>query len=262
MDLEQLLSDIKPSLNEAKVPDDTEKFIKNIESLRLNMALKRVDNISSFMRSLASQTRGPVKDLILKGAKGAFEKSRKEASEFRKQFDDDVNKYVEKTVNLLNKSKNEVDAADKIDKNAPKFHNFFDSMTDNIVKKYEEFDDGLAKRSTISLNTDRLKTNEEKKYSEMAGMLVEYYVRELLKIRVVLSTFQVFLARVVKQVEYKDSVTQELPFIFKSFIRNKFGAVTGEYLVAHVDKYYTTTEHSKEEFAKFENLMNDLLGIK
>lgn len=266
MDLDQLLSEVKP-LNEAsKVPEDTEKLIKNIDSLTLNMALKRVDKISDHMKSLASRAEGNVKTLILRGAKSAFEKSRKEASEFRKKFDDDVNVYVDKTIKLLQSAKNEVDAREKIDKNAPKFQNFFDRMTENILSEYEKFDDGLVKRNPISLNIDAIKDegrrNAAKSYYELSTILIEYYVRELLKIRVVLSIFQIFLSRVVKQVEYKDVVTDELSFIFKGFIRNKLGAETGKYLVAHVEKYYSTTERNKEEFAKFENLMNNLLGIK
>jgi len=267
MDLDQLLNEVRPNLNEAsKVPEDTAKLIKNIDSLTLNMALKRVDKISAHMKTLASRAQGNVKTLILRGAKSAFDKSRKEATEFRKKFDDDVNQYVEKTVTLIQSAKNEVDAQDKIDKNAPKFQNFFNKMTENIISEYEKFDDGLVRRNPISLDISKIqdegRRNAAKEYYELSTVLIEYYVRELLKVRVVLSIFQVFLSRVRKQVEYKEVVTTELPFIFKGFIRNKLGAETGKYLVAHVEKYYSTTERNKEEFQKFENLMNDLLGIK
>lgn len=262
MNLDEFLDDLKPeikNLNEAE--EDTEKFIKNIDKVRLNQALKNVDRISAYMMQLASGVRGIVKTSILQGAVGAFKRSRDEAAQLRRSINDNINQYVNKTIELLGKAEDERDARNKLDKNAPKFENIFEKMTTMVLDKYDTIDDGLVKRSSVILNPDKLDGPEEKKYNDLAGNIVEFYVREVLKIRTVLSTFQTFLARVRNKTEFDDAVMDILPRVFKSYIKNKFGTTTGQYLVAHIDKWYHSTNDRKEAFKRFENLINRLLGV-
>jgi hypothetical protein len=262
MNLEEFLTDIKPEATLfEEVEQDTEKFIKNIEKVRLNMALKNADRIENFMKQLGSPVRGVVKSTILRGAVSAFTNSRAEVSTLITNLNDQINQYADKTSTLLDHALNQAEAKEKIDKNVPKFENIFDMMTQMILEKYDAFDEGLIKRNTIGINTDRLENKEEVRYAELSDKIIEYYVRELLKIRAVLSAFQTFVARVKKRTQYPDVVHEKFPPIIRGFVATKFGERTGRYLVAHVDKYYSSTNDRKEEFRKFENLLNKLLGV-
>lgn len=265
MNLDNFLEDIKPiaRLDEA-TEQDTEKLIKNLDSIRLNMALKNKDRISAHMKQLATSVRGTVKSVILRGAVSAFKNSRDEAVELRKKLDSQIDDYVDRTVSLLSKSENESEAERKIDRNDAKFRNIFDKFTDMIIGNYKEVNVEIVKRNTIGINANKLESNEEKTYVELADNIIEYYVSELLKIRAILSTFQTFLARVRKKTddEYDSVLMKKFPPMFKSYLKGKFGIEVGKYLVAHVDKWYSSTNDRKEEFAKFENMINDLLGVR
>src|SRR6056297_1713518 len=133
MDLNEFLEDIKPEaqLSEAS-EQDTEKFIKNLDSVRLNVALKNKDRIASHMKQLANSVRGPVKTVILRGAVSAFKNSRDEDHNLRQNINDEINRYADKTAELLTKAQDENDAVDKIDKNETKFRNIFDKFTDMV----------------------------------------------------------------------------------------------------------------------------------
>jgi ribosomal protein L17 len=216
------------------------------------------------MKQLASSVRGTVKTIILRGAVSAFKNSRIEATNLRHKINDEINKYVDKTVDLLTKAENEQDAIDKIDKNEPKFRNIFDKFIDMIIKEYNENNTGLVKRNNVGINVNKLETAEERNYAQLADQITEYYVSELLKIRAILSTFQTFLARVIKKTDnnYDAALLKEFPPMFKSYLRGRFNDEnTGKYLVAHLDKHYDSTNDKSEEFNKFENLLNNLLGI-
>lgn len=264
MNLDEFLEDIRPEaqLSEAS-EQDTEKFIKNLESVRLNVALKNKDRIAAHMKQLAGTVRGTVKTIILRGAVSAFENSRKEATELRHKINDEINRYADKTAELLTKAEDKQDAINKIDKNEPKFRNIFDKFTDMVINEYESNNTGLVKRNNVGINVNKLETAEERNYAQLADQIIEYYVSELLKIRAILSTFQTFLARVRKKTgqNYDDALLREFPPMFKSYLKGKFGVSTGQYLVAHLDKYYSSTNDRKEEFNKFENLLNNLLGM-
>lgn len=265
MNLENFLEDIKPiaKLDEA-TEQDTEKLIKNLDSLRLNMAIKNKDRISAHMKQLAQSVRGTVKAVILKGAVSAFKNSRTEAVDLRKKLDSQIDDYVKKTVDLLTKAEDETEAERKIDRNDAKFRNIFDKFTDMIVGSYKEVNVEIVKRNTVGINANKLESKEEQAYAELADNIIEYYVSELLKLRAVLSTFQTFLARVRKKTgeEYDSVLMRKFPPMFKSYLKGKFGLEVGKYLVAHVDKWYSSTNDRKEEFAKFENMINDLLGVR
>ena len=264
MNLDEFLEDIRPEaqLSEAS-EQDTEKFIKNLESVRLNVALKNRERIAAHMKQLANSVRGTVKTVILRGAVSAFENSRKEATNLRHRLDDEVKKYVDKTVDLLSKAEDEEDARNKLDKNETKFRNIFDKFTDMVIDEYEKSNTGLVKRNNVGINTNKLETAEERNYAQLADQIIEYYVSELLKIRAILSTFQTFLARVRKKAgqNYDEVLIDRFPSMFKAYLRGKFGINTGQYLVAHLNKYYSSTNDRKEEFNKFENLLNNLLGV-
>lgn len=262
MNLDEFLENIKPEikLNEEK-EQNTEQLIKNLDKERLNVALKNADRINVHMKQLGSSVSGPLKNLILQGAVSAFKKSRAEALDVVKKVDDKINDYADKTVKLLEKAESSEEAEMKIDKNEAKFRDVLDNLTAMILEEFGDASEDLVKRNSVAINTDRLKGAEERKYHDLSNQIIEYYVRELLKIRSVLSAFQTMLARVRKNTEYDYVVMDRIPPIFESYVKGKFGLETGKYLVAHVKKYYNSTNDRKAEFEKFENLINYLLGV-
>jgi F0F1-type ATP synthase membrane subunit a len=124
---------------------------------------------------------------------------------------------------------------------------------------------------TQFLKTDMLESPEERKYHDRALEIIEYFVIQTMLMRIVLSMIQTIIARIASKIKLSKvddaerkakASTDVLIKFFRNFVENKFGNEVGKYLSTYVEDYYQSTQDQKEQFVKFENLVNVLIGIK
>lgn len=278
MDLDNFLDNVcsgKEIIKEENQSDEqqdkeTEKLIKGLKKMRFNSMFKNVDRISSFMADQGATVRGVVKKTILTGAKDLFKQSRERSVAFRKTKDDAINKYVEVIMGKLKLEGSVESVIEEVEFERITFEKIMEQMSDSLLVGMKN-NDKLTYFMTQFLKTEMLESPEEKKYHERAVELIEYFVIQTMLLRIVLSSIQTIIARVaskvrLSKVENAEQKSKEVGKIlvkfFKNYTESKYGAAIGKYLSTYVEDYYQSSKDRKEQFTKFENIINKLLGIK
>lgn len=273
------------SFSEQEQTKETEKFIKNLKKVRFNAMFTNLERISLFMKEQGATVRGLVKKTILEGAMSLFKQSRERSQKYRKQKDDIINKSVDiiidtyKTEKDKNNPKSKVDTGleqsiasllEKVAYEQPIFDKVIEriySATFPDASKNEQ----LTFFITQFLKTDQLESPEERKYHDRALELIEYFVIQTMLLRIVLSSVQTLIARIVSKIKLSkvpdakrksEEIGKMLIGFFKDYVENRFGSKIGVYLSTYVSDYYQSSKDRKEQFIKFENLINIILGIK
>lgn len=278
MNLDNFLDNVcdgKPLIKEEAQSKDeqnkeTEKLIKGLKKMRFNSMFKNVDRISDFMVDQGSTVRGVVKKTILAGAKDLFKQSRERSVAFRKTKEDTINKYVEVIVGKLELEGSLDSVKEETEFERITFEKIMEQMSDSLLVGMNN-NDKLTFFMTQFLKTDMLESSEERKYHDRAVELIEYFVIQTMLLRIVLSSIQTIIARVASKVrlskvenaeEKSKEVGKILIKFFKNYTESKYGAAIGKYLSTYVEDYYQSSKDRKEQFTKFENIINKLLGIK
>lgn len=278
MNLQEFVDDINennPLLSEeVKSPEEeakeTEKFIKNINKVRFNLMFKNIQRISQFMNDLGSSVRGVVKSTILSGTMELFKQSRERSQQFRKSKEETIKNYVEKFYDKLNTENSLAQFIEDVEFERIAFEKIMENVSASMLAGVSN-NDQLTFFTTQFLKKEMLQSAEERKYHERSLELIEYFVIETMKLRVVFSCIQTIIARLVSKVklskvEDADRKANEMGKVlikfYKQFVENKYGTAIGSYLSTYVEDYYHSTDDKKEQFTKFENIINVVLGIK
>lgn len=278
MNLDNFLNDVygKPltekveTLSQEEEMKETEKFVKNLKKVRFNAMFKNQDRISQFMVDQGATVRGVVKKTILTGAMELFKQSRERSQQYRKTKDDMINKYVDK---MLEKIKLEGSLASVIEEaefERITFEKIMEQVSDATLAGVTN-NDKLTFFITQFLKVDMLDTPEERKYHDRSIEIIEYFVIQTMLLRIVLSMIQTIIARIVSKVRLSKvedaerkskEVGKVLIKFFRNYVESKYGSAIGKYLSTYVEDYYQSSQDRKEQFIKFENLINSMLGIK
>ena len=276
MDLNTFLNDVTgQSVNEENTNHDetnkeSEKFIKNLKKVRFNMMFKNIDRISAFMFDQGATVRGIVKKTILSGAMDLFKQSRKRSVDYRKSKNDMINKNVDKYFDKLKLEGSIKSFDDEVEFERLAFEKILEQVTEQTMSGVTR-NDKLTFFVTQFLKTDMLESSEERKYHDRAIEIVEYFVIQTMQIRIVFSIIQTIIARIVSKVKLSKVneadkkakiVGDILVKFFKVYVESKFGLTVGKYFSTYVEDYYHSTKDKKEQFTKFENIINVMLGIK
>lgn len=249
---------------------ETEKLIKGLKKVRFNMMFKNQDRIADFMRNQGATVRGVVKKTILTGAVKLFKQSRDRSQEFRKGKDDVINKYVDAFMAKLNMEGSLASVIEDAEFERITFEKIMEQMSDVVLAGVSN-NDQLTFFITQFLKTDMLESPEERKYYDRAVEIIEYFVIQTMLLRIVLSSIQTIIARIVSKVRLSKvddaerkskEVGKVLIKFFRNFVENKYGTAIGKYLSTYVEDYYQSSQDKKEQFTKFENLINVMLGIR
>jgi hypothetical protein len=150
------------------------------------------------------------------------------------------------------------------------FEKIMEQISDSVLAGVSN-NDQLTFFITQFLKKEMLDTPEEKKYYERSLEIIEYFVIQTMLLRIVFSCIQTIIARIASKVKLSKVDDAErkskesgniLVRFFKNYVENKYGASIGKYLSTYVEDYYHSTDDQKEQFTKFENLVNILIGIK
>lgn len=271
MDLDNFLNG---NIQEAASLDDeskeTEKFIKNLKKVRFNAMFKNLPRINQFMADSGATVRGVVKQTILNGAVNLFKQSRERSQQFVKSKNEMMNKNVESMISKIKLEGSLSSVIEETEFERMSFEKIMEQISDSVLAGVSN-NDQLTFFMTQFLKKEMLDTPEEKKYYERSLEIVEYFVIQTMLLRIVFSCIQTIIARIVSKVRFSKVSDAErkakecgdiLIKFFKNYVENKYGAAIGKYLSTYVEDYYHSTGDQKEQFTKFENLVNVLLGIK
>lgn len=278
MNLDNFLNDVHSgkSLMEAEVlsqdeqAKETEKFIKNLKKVRFNAMFKNIDRISQFMIDQGATVRGVVKKTILTGAMELFKQSRERSQNYRKQKDEMINKYVDTMVDKIKIEGSLSSVIEEAEFERITFEKIMEQVSASVLAGATN-NDQLTFFITQFLKVEMLDTPEERKYHDRAVEIVEYFVIQTMLIRIVLSSIQTIIARIVSKIRLSkvddaDKKSKEVGKVlikfFRNYVESKYGAAIGKYLSTFVDDYYHSSKDRKEQFTKFENIINKMLGIK
>jgi len=274
MDLDNFLNNVDMPIREDVSIDDqskeTEKFIKNIKKVRFNAMFKNLSRINQFMADSGATVRGIVKQTILTGAVNLFKQSKERSHQFVSSKNEMINKSVE---NMLSKIKIEGSLSSVIEEvefERMMFEKIMEQVSDSVLAGVSN-NDQLTFFITQFLKKEMLNSTAEKKYYERCLEIIEYFVIQTMLLRIVFSCIQTIIARIVSKIKLSKVDDAErkakecgniLVKFFENYVENKYGAAIGKYLSTYVDDYYHSTDDQKEQFTKFENLVNVLIGLK
>ena len=274
MDLNTFLDDVSSNnLVEEKVSDeikDTERFIRNIDNVRFNIMFKNLNRISAYMHDAGMEVRGVVKNILIDGAKNLFKQSKERSTEYRKSKNNLINKYVDGFIKSLKLEGSVKDFEESVEFNRLEFEKMMEAIIDPTISNVAG-NEQMTFFVTQFLRDKMLDGAVERKYYQNATKLIEYFVVETMKIRIVFSIIQTIIARIVSKVKLSKvndaerksvKVGNILIKFFKDYVRDKFGNSIGNYLSSYVENYYASTKDRKEQFTKFEGIIHTLLGLK
>lgn len=277
MNLDKFLNDVygtplkeQQESSPEEINRETEKFIKNLKKVRFNMMFKNIGRINQFMVDLGATVRGVVKSTILKGAMDLFKQSRERSQQYRKQKDEMLTKYAEKFVEKLDVEKSLSEFVEDAEFERITFEKEMDQISDTMMAGISN-NDQLTFFMTQFLKTDMLESPEERKYHDRAIEITEYFVVQTMQLRIIFSCIQTVISRIVSKIKLSKAADAEkkaaeagkiLIKFFRLYVENKYGNAIGQYLSTYVEDYYHSTNDRKEQFIKFENLINVLLGVR
>jgi hypothetical protein len=276
MNLNNFLEDVygkeitEENVSPEEAMKEAEKFIKNIKKVRFNQMFKELNRIYDFMNDQGATVRGLVKKTILNGAMELFKQSRERSQQYRKSKNDAINQAVEKFMDKVKLEGSLASVVEDVEFERLTFEKIMERIADNTFSTVTN-NDQMTFFITQFLKTDMLESPEERKYHDRALEIIEYFVIQTMLMRIVLSMIQTIIARIASKIKLSKvddaerkakASTDVLIKFFRNFVENKFGNEVGKYLSTYVEDYYQSTQDQKEQFVKFENLVNVLIGIK
>jgi len=274
MNLDNFLNNVSIIREDVDIKDveskDTEKLIKNIKKLRFNAMFKNLSRINQFMSNSGSSVRGVVKQTILNGALNLFKQSKERSHDFIKSKNDIINKNVENIVKKFKLEDSLASIIENVEFERMSFEKIMEQSSDLVLTSISN-NDQLTFFMTQFLKKEMLNSTEEKKYYERSVEIIEYFVIQTMLLRSIFSCIQTTIARIVSKIKLSKvddaerkakQVGDILIKFFKNYVENKYGASIGKYLSTYVEDYYHSTDDKKEQFTKFENIINIILGIK
>lgn len=239
--------------------DDVAKFIRNINKVSFNMMIKNNTKINAYMKNLAGQTRGFIKQNFVSSAEKLFKESKVRSNQYRSDKEKTVNKFVDRMTELLPDDV-ERDYELELEMLRPKFESEL-----QLIKRVIEQD--LDKRENMfffaipGVPERMLNTKQEKEYNKDAIILLDYFIRNTLKMRSILSIIQTVIHRVVKKSNQPDVARKVLVKFVKSNVQEAYGAYVGKLLSEYITDFYSSND-SKKSFQKFEGFVGFVLGLK
>jgi hypothetical protein len=274
MNLDEFLLDVNPSLivkeSIEEEDKDTLKLIKNLGKTRFNMLFKNLDRISQYMSSTGAIVRGAVKKTILNGAFNLFKQSRERSS----QYQEKKKEYLDNIVDTLYKSykldQPIAGVIETVEFERMKFERVINQISEAFLPELSNNQE-LTFFTTEFLKVNMLESTEEKKYYENSRLIIEYFVVQSMLYRTIFACIQYVMKNVVSKirlsgVEDANAKSKEVGNILVKFLKNEvshlYGTAVGKYFSSYIDGYYKTSDDQKDQFNKFDNLVNILLGVK